>query len=233
MTRILVACLIFLGEACLAQVPPVRSVSSPITKWKLSSGDNFSDTFAGTVGTLLENHLTTSGGYAWSNYGGGGNFTITAQGDLTNSLTSFGFVSGHPMANANQTASINFTQFSPQSGDEIELCVRFQPGTDFAHSSCYFVSWIPFNIGGVLRLYLRNAGSLSNLAEQDGLQVGTNLTLVANGTSLTIKTNGVTCLTATDSTISSAGFIGISGALLRGGSDGYLMTIDNLNVTSP
>jgi hypothetical protein len=214
---------------------------SALGKWLQITGSSSwtptyqtSDSFTGTVGTLLTAH-TDGGGHSWAVYtaeglagttssmlDGSGNAYLTsgtsttAYGDMLNSLTP---------SSANYTVSITCSPVSSTGGTALFLRANNAAAT-------YYVASINAGAAATVALYKGVSGTVTNIGTNYGggalrpWNTGTAHTFIfqVSGTTLTAKVDSTTAVTVTDSAIAAAGQ---SGFRVTGGSS---ITCTNFNV---
>lgn len=200
-----------------------------------ATGPEIDDTFVDTPGTILTNHLTTTGSYTWLNYDK--EFTIVNSGSVTNTASPAGSVGAwiqHTMSSANCTLTLQCTNFGASTGSfEIDAGIDFNSNLTFAQRSAYFVAFL--NDTHACRLYKVVTGTLTQLGSDFTTfttdQV-TNLVVSASGTTITAKVNNTVAASVTDSSITGPGTI-FFGTDLRGVRPQTSWLVYRLTVTVP
>jgi hypothetical protein len=192
-------------------------------------GTEVGDTFTDTDNTTLASHATTTGGYAWVlvnqefHISGGQLVSTSAPAGISR------YYVNHTMSSANYTAAINTINNSGTSNDECSLGIR-DNGASGSSRTAYYVTWFPDL--AIARLYKVLSGTSTQLGSDLSIGNCTNLSIQASGTTITAKANGTQIASVSDSSIASAGFVGI-GSGYRGARDNFHIAYDNLTVTVP
>lgn len=193
------------------------------------------DTFTDTNAVLLENH-TGETGATWAKITGlTGAFTINANRIYCSSVTAGYYASGSP-ANADYdvTASIYFA--STGNNGTLEILARQSTGAVTGYGlRLERVS----SGGGTIRLALMywNAGSGTSIGTPNTYTITPaaaethTLKLTLRGTALTVLYDDTSVITATHSSISAAGKVGVRGATAYSTTTGW--HVDSLTAADP
>lgn len=229
---ILAILILLFGPAISAVTLKVKTARVSVIKPPANTGPEVADNFTGTDGTALASHTTSTGGYSWvalaTSFEIIGNvITNDAHGSGTT-----GYYVNHTMSSADCTATIDISVNGSPGSSEATLAIRATSDAS-PNQDAYFVSYFP-DIPEV-RLYKVVNGTSTILGTvYTPAATITNLWIQASGTTITAKANGLGGgnMTATDSQLSSAGFVGV-GPFWRGTRDSSQINYDNLSVTVP
>lgn len=231
---LLLSCLACFGQAGNSSIGGNARFGGNVNIPQAPASAEVADTFTDTSGINLTSHTTTTGGYAWMEMGPG--FEILS-GTCTNNTFPGGASAdyvNHTMSSADCTASIDVTNFSAGGSTEVSLAVRYN-GAAFATRSAYFITFL--NDTHAARIYKVVSGTVTQLGSDYTAfttAAVSNISIQVSGTTITgfVNNTGNANITATDSAISSAGFVAI-GPDLRGSRPSTGWFYDNLKVTVP
>ena len=181
------------------------ATSSGITP---TASTTIGDDFTGTNGTDIAGRTATGiGGFTWTKNANFTNSTIVIDTNAVRASAAASlqpYYAGTAPSSANQTvsASISFGTSPRQS-----MALGARMSTD-ANTDGYYAS---HSGGGEWQLFKRVGGTTTVLGTaSDGGSGGTfAVDLVCNGSSISVKINGTTVITATDTSITAPGRVGI------------------------
>lgn len=177
-----------------------------------------SDTFTGTASSTLQSH-TSDSGHTWTKNGGNQDNVLDSTGSRLigtyppTTFQQYYLSATPPSATQYVQADINVTSTGRVSNG---IGGRL---TTTANADGYYVNYT----GGAWTLFKRVSGSNTTLGTYASSTTGVaTVKLVLNGTSISVFVNGTSVISATDSSISAAGKVGVFNYYTDPGDSDYL-----------